>query len=58
MDISTNLAFTIIVCVTIICTTAIMWQVMKYLINQNKTKQKISDINAKTIRKFKSFKYP
>ena len=38
MDISTNLAFTIIICMTIICATAIMWQVMKYLINQNKTK--------------------
>lgn len=58
MDISINLAFTIIICVTIICATAIMWQVIKYLINQNKAKQKISNFNTKTIKKFTSFKYP
>lgn len=58
MDISTNLAFTIIICVTIICITiscftVIIWQIMKYLINRNKTKQKISKI-----KKIKSFRYP
>lgn len=60
MDISTNLALTIIICVTIICVTVIviMQQVMKYLINPNKAKQKISDMNTKTIKKFTSFKYP
>ena len=69
MDISLTLAFTIIICTTVSCFTAIMWQMMKHLINQNTIQQatQSSNINlnkqhnlnkTNQKRKIKSFMHP
>ena len=69
MDISLTLAFTIIICTTVSCFTAIMWQMMKHLINQNTIQQatQSSNINlnkqhnfnkTNRKRKIKSFMHP